>query len=121
MEALLLSAVLPAVLDMFKGMGGALSRKWFGLGVDDQIKLQNSDIDRIRALAELDNPHGTPTQWVVDLRASFRYVAALLSILLGAYLLMNGMAEYGFDLVSVPFGFIFGERLWMGLKGPKSK
>lgn len=121
MEAMLISALLPGVLDMLKGAFGGMSRKWFGVSVDDQIKLQDSDINRLKALAELDNPHGTPSQWIVDLRAAFRYVAAGVSILIGSYMMLNGMAEMGYDLVSVPFGFIFGERLWMGLKGAKNK
>lgn len=119
--AAILSALVPGLLDLLKGAGGAISRKWFGMSVDDQLKIQNADIERIKALAELDNPHGTPSPWVVDLRASFRYISAGLSICLGAYLMMKGQTDLGYDLVSVPFGFIFGERLWLGLRGVKNK
>lgn len=127
-EGMLASVVLPAVVDLFKGAGGAISRKFFGLSVDDQIKMQNADVEKLKALAELDNPHGTPSQWVVDLRASFRYIGAVIVILVGAMVLYTGtevkndmVQEMGFALVGMPFTFIFGERMYMGLKGSKSK
>ena len=121
MEAILASVILPAVIDLFKGAGSALSRKWLGLSVEDQIKLQTSDMERLKALAELDNPHGTPDQWVVNLRGSFRYIAAIICILAGMYLLTKGQVELGTELIGMPFGFVFGERLYLGLKGPKNK
>lgn len=124
MEALLASVVIPAVLDMFKSGVGALSRRFLGLSIDDQIKLENAAVGKIEALAKLDNPYGTPSQWVVDLRASFRYVAAVVLILGG--LSLAGYAAYaserewiglGLELAGVPFGFIFGERMWAGMSG----
>lgn len=123
-ESLIASVVAPAAIDLVKSTVGALSRRWAGLSVDDQIKLQNADISKLEALAKLDNPVGTPSQWVVDLRASFRYIAAPLVIILGGGTLYAGlesvnemMIEAGASLVSMPFGFIFGERLYLGLKG----
>jgi hypothetical protein len=125
LESILASVVLPAVIDFFKGAGPAIGRKFFGISVDDQIKLDNAGIEKIKALASLDNPYGTPSQWVIDLRASFRYIAAPLVILIGALVLYQGitledsaqMIELGGQLVGMPFGFIFGERLYLGLKG----
>jgi hypothetical protein len=119
--------VAPAAIDLVKSTVGALSRRWAGLSVDDQIKLQNADISKLEALAKLDTPVGTPSQWVVDLRASFRYIAAPLVILFGGIVLVAGlenpvnemMIEAGASLVSMPFGFIFGERLYLGLKSIK--
>lgn len=127
-ETMIAGALLPAAIDLIKGAGGALSRRFLGLSVDDQIKLQNADIERLKALADLDNPFGTPTQWVVDLRGSFRYVAAIVVILVGAGVLYAGVQyqtesviDMGFSLVGLPFAFIFGERLVLGLKGPGKK
>jgi len=126
LEALLASVVAPAALDWVKNIGGALSRKWFGLSVDDEIKMNQSEIDKLEALAKLDNPYGTPSQWVVDLRASFRYIAAFVVIVVGAGLLYlgtqdvspdDGLVDLGSQLVGMPFGFIFGERLLLKLKG----
>jgi len=128
METLIASVVLPAIIDLFKGGVQAASRKWIGLSVDEQIKLQQADIDKLTALAKLDNPAGTPSQWVVDLRASFRYVCAVLVILVGCGALYAGgqaqsqeLLAMGFELIGMPFGFIFGERLYLGLKGSMAK
>lgn len=126
LETLLGSVVVPAVMDFFKGAGSAISRKVFGESVDDQIKIQNADIEKLKALAQLDNPYGTPSQWVVNLRASFRYIGAIVVIAVGAVSVWAGIEnnlpdviETGFTLVGAPFCFIFGERLYLGLKGKK--
>lgn len=119
METLIASVVLPAVIDLFKTGISAASRKWIGLSIDDQIKLQQADVDKLNALAKLDNPAGTPSQWVVDLRASFRYVCAILVISVGGWMLTLGpeLTELAFQLIAMPFGFIFGERMYMSMKG----
>lgn len=126
LETLLGSVIVPAVMDFFKGAGSSISRKWFGESVDDQIKIQNADIEKLKALAQLDNPYGTPSQWVVNLRASFRYIGAIIVIAVGAVSVWAGIEsnlpdviETGFTLVGAPFCFIFGERLYLGLKGKK--
>ena len=124
MLSLLLSAGLPIILDLVKSAAPALSRKFIGISVADQIALDNASVERTKALAELDNPHGTPSQWVVDLRGSFRYLAALTLILGGGVLAIYGATEgegialaAGIDLACAPFGFIFGERLVLSYKG----
>src|SRR3970040_2456419 len=88
METILASVVAPAAIDLFKNLFATVSRKWIGLSVDDQIKLENANIERLKAMALLDNPNGTPSQWVVDLRGSFRYIAAALSIAVGPVLMI---------------------------------
>lgn len=121
LESILASVVAPAAIDLVKNTLGAVSRKWAGLSVDDQIKLQNADISKLEALAKLDNPVGNPSQWVVDLRASFRYIGAGLVILIGTFVVVESQSapliDAGLQLISMPFGFIFGERLYLGLKG----
>jgi hypothetical protein len=102
--ALLGSVVVPILTDFIKTSAPSISRKVFGVSVDEQIKMNEADIERLKALATLDTPGGTPSQWVVDLRASFRYIAA-------AALILSGI-----DLASSPFGFIFGERLVLSYK-----
>lgn len=122
MEALLASVVLPALIDLIKGGAGAVSRKFLGVSVEDQIKLDSSQTEKLKALAELDNPHGTPSQWVVDTRAIYRYVAATVLIVTGGVLvILNPANALAYNLIEMPFGFIFGERMWLGLKGNKSK
>lgn len=119
LETLLISAVLPAALDLFKNGMAAITRKWVGLSVDDQLKLQAADIERLKALAALDNPYGTPSAWVVDLRGAFRYVAAALLIVGGLCVVAFGVSygnveaiAIGMETAGAPFAFIFGERLW---------
>ena len=124
MIELLLPALLPSVIDAAKSLFGGLGRKIGGLSVDDEIKLENAGISKLEALSKLDTPVGTPSQWVIDLRSSFRYIAAGVSILTGAYIGYRYSAvpdalELAGQLISAPFAFVFGERLYMGMKGMK--
>jgi hypothetical protein len=115
----LIAALMPAGVDAVKSIAGGLGRKFGGLSVDDEVKLDNSQVERLKALALLDNPGGTPSQWVVNLRASFRYIGAGVSILAGVGLLFvnPALSSVSETLISVPFSFIFGERMLMNLKG----
>lgn len=84
--------------------------------VEDQVKLDNSEIERLKAIASLDNPFGTPSQWVIDLRSSSRYIAALLVILGGIFTfyipdLPKEAYSLAADAVSIVFGFLFGQRI----------
>lgn len=121
LESLILPAVLPAAIDALKNLFGGIGRKIGGMSPDDQIKIQMADVEKLKALAQLDNPAGTPSQWVVDLRASFRYISAGASILAGIYMVATqpGLVDFGAQLISGPFAFIFGERLYFGLTGKK--
>lgn len=121
LETLILPAILPAAMDALKNLFSGISRKVGGLSIEDQLKLQTADIQKLEALAKLDNPAGTPSQWVIDLRASFRYVGAGLSIIGGLTLMYfhPTMVDLGAQLVSAPFAFIFGERMYFGLTGKK--
>ena len=128
MEAILASVVLPAAVDLFKNLFSGLGRKFVGLSVDDQIKLEDSAVKKLEAIAKLDNPNGTPSQWVIDLRASFRYIAAGIVIIVGGSIAVLGWytndtttLTSGLDMAGMPFGFIFGERMYLGFKGGMSK
>lgn len=117
----LLPALLPSAIDAVKSVFGGLGRRIGGLSVEDEIKLEQASISKLEALAKLDEPVGTPSKWVVDLRASFRYIAAGVSILVGAYIAYKtgGDSELAGVLIGAPFSFIFGERLYFGMKGIK--
>lgn len=121
---LLLSVVTPIFTDFIKSAAPAISRKFFGESVDDTIKLASADTQRLTALAALDVPGGTPSLWVVNLRASFRYIAAgslilggLGTIGAGVYKKDPAIVAMGLDMACSPFGFIFGERLVLSYKG----
>lgn len=119
LESALISAVLPAGIDMVKNLFGGVSRKFFGLSVDDQIKVDQAQVEKMKALAALDNPGGTPSQWVIDLRASFRYIGAGICILSGIGLMVYSPTniELAAQLIAMPFSFIFGERMYLAVTG----
>lgn len=120
--SMLLSTLLSAIIPV--GIEGAkqfISKKMGGVQpttIDEQIKLDEAEINKLEALAKLDNPGGTPSQWVIDLRASSRYIAAWLCILIGCYMLsVPALVAAGAELVGVAFGFLFGTRLVANWKG----
>lgn len=84
--------------------------------IDEQIKLDQSEIARLQALAALDNPGGTPSQWVIDIRASSRYIGALSVIAVGiGSLFLKGVTpdvqKIALEAANIAFGFLFGSRI----------
>lgn len=83
--------------------------------IEEQIKLDQNDIERTKALAALDTPIGQPSQWVVDLRASARYIGALVVIAVGISTLFieipDGVRYAGLEASNIAFGFLFGTRI----------
>jgi hypothetical protein len=88
--------------------------------IAEQIQLDQSEISRIEAIAKLDNPYGSPSQWVVDLRASSRYIGALVVIAVGLstlYLPVDPFVQrIGLEAANIAFGFLFGSRIMANLK-----
>lgn len=117
---MILESIIGALIPI--GVEGAkqLINKWVGgvrpTTIDEQIKLDQSEIERIKALAVLDTPVGTPSQWVVDLRASARYIGALVTIFVGlSTLFIEGITpeiqKIGLEAANIAFGFLFGSRI----------
>ena len=114
----IIGALLPAAIEG----GKQLLSKWIGgvrpTTVDEQIKLDQNEISRIEALAKLDTPVGTPSQWVIDLRASARYVGALVVIGVGISTLYIPVQEQirtlALEAANIAFGFLFGARIVAG-------
>lgn len=84
--------------------------------VAEQLQLDEQDIKRMTAVAALDNPGGTPSQWVVDLRGSARYIAAGITIFGGIGLaFVSGIDKevvfVGLEAANIAFGFLFGARV----------
>jgi len=98
--------------------------KWAGgvkpVTVDEQIKLDEAEVRRLEAVAKLDTPIGQPSQWVVDLRASARYIGALLVIAVGVstlYVPVNvTIQQLAIEAANIAFGFLFGSRIIAGFK-----
>lgn len=83
--------------------------------IAEQIQLDQSEIDRLKALAALDNPGGTPSQWVIDLRASSRYIGALGVIAVGissVFMTLDAnIKQIALEAANIAFGFLFGSRI----------
>lgn len=83
--------------------------------IAEQIQLDQSEVERLKALAALDNPGGTPSQWAIDLRASSRYIGALVTIGVGLSTLYFPVQEQiqmiGLEAANIAFGFLFGSRI----------
>lgn len=111
----ILASLVPVGIEGIK----QAAAKWFGgvraTTVDEQIKLDSNEIEKIKALAELDKPIGQPSQWVVDLRSSARYVGALAVILVGVGSLFlpvaAGVQALALEAANIAFGFLFGSRI----------
>ena len=111
----ILAALVPVGIEGIK----QAAARWFGgvraTTIDEQIKLDTNEIDKIKALAELDKPIGLPSQWVVDLRASARYVGALTVIAVGVGSLFLPVAAaiqaLALEAANIAFGFLFGSRI----------
>lgn len=117
----ILSALLPIGIE---GIKQAASRFFGGVRattVDEQIKIDASEIGKLQALAALDTPIGQPSQWVVDLRASARYVGALAVIVVGISSLFfpdldKSVQALSLEAANIAFGFLFGSRIVANLQ-----
>lgn len=112
----IVSALVPVAVE---GVKQAASR-WLGgvraTTIEEQIQLDQGEIEKIRALADLDRPIGEPSQWVIDLRASARYLGALGVIsagILSLYIpaLDDTVKTVALEAANIAFGFLFGTRI----------
>ena len=119
---MLIESILGALLPIAAEGGKQLITRLVGgvrpTSVDEQIKLDQIEIARIEALAKLDTPVGMPRQWVIDLRASARYVGALTVIAVGISTLYvpvsNEIRTLALEAANIAFGFLFGSRIVNG-------
>lgn len=116
----IIGALVPVGIE---GIKQAMTRFFGGVkatSIDDQIKLDNSEVEKIKALAELDKPIGQPSQWVVDLRASARYIGALTVISVGISTLYVPVEPeikvIALEAANIAFGFLFGSRILAGFR-----
>lgn len=119
---MLIESIVGALLPVAIESGKQLVSKWLGgvrpTSIDEQIKLDQAEVARLEALAKLDTPVGTPSQWVIDLRASARYIGALLVIGVGISTLYVPVDEairaLALEAANIAFGFLFGSRIVSG-------
>jgi hypothetical protein len=116
----IVGALVPVGIEGIKSLIGMAIGSVKPVSIDEQIKLNQSEIHRLQALASLDNPYGTPSQWVIDLRASSRYLGALFVIVVGIGSLFMPVApeiqRIGVEAANIAFGFLFGTRIMANLK-----
>jgi hypothetical protein len=124
----LISLILPALVPAFSdGMRGIFARLTGGAGgtpqnVTERIQLMEAEATKMQAMAALDNPTGNPSQWIVDLRACYRYV------IISAILIFTGIVVFNPNIVGVSvvsifldmsgacMSFIIGERCYLNIK-----
>ena len=117
----LLSALLPVGVE---GLKQLIVNKAGGIKpttIEDQLKLDEQDIKRMQVVASLDNPGGIPSQWVIDLRGSARYLAAGFVIVggLGTALVPDLDVTVKFtalEAANIAVGFLFGQRIVSNFK-----
>lgn len=121
---MLLETIVGALVPIgVEGIKQAITRFAGGIKpttVDEQIKLDEAEVRRLEAIAKLDTPIGQPSQWVVDLRASARYIGALLVTGVGVSTLYVGVdatiQALALEAANIAFGFLFGSRLIAAVK-----
>jgi hypothetical protein len=84
--------------------------------VAEQIQMDQQEVLRLEAVAKLDTPIGQPSQWVIDLRASARYIGALAVIACGISTLYIPTLDatvktIALEAANIAFGFLFGSRI----------
>ena len=116
----ILAALVPVGIE---GIKQAITRFTGGVratSIAEQIQLDQMEVERLKALAELDRPEGTPSQWVIDLRASARYIGAIACITVGLSTLFLGIPPtvqaLALEAANIAFGFLFGARIVSGFK-----
>lgn len=123
--SLLLPALVPVASDAVRGI---ISKFTGGAGaipqnVDEEIRLMNAKTENLKALAELDRPSGNISQWVADLRASFRYIAAGVVVLAAVVTLFapvtKEITELAWNAAGSVWSFLFGDRMYSYIKRGK--
>ena len=112
----LLSSLIPVGIEGIKQL---IVTKTGGIKpttVAEQLQLDDQDIKRMQTVASLDNPGGTPSQWVINLRGSARYIAAGVTIVGGIALAYvpntpETIVLVGLEAANIAFGFLFGQRV----------
>lgn len=120
---MILPALVPAATDVARGLvakvtGGAGAQPQ---NVAERVQLMQAETARLQALGELDKPEGQISQWVANLRASFRYIAigtvelaALVAVLAG---IQGPNVAVLLELAGAGMSFIIGERMYLAIGG----
>jgi hypothetical protein len=128
MLSLLLTTLLPALLPVgIDALKAGVNRITDNAGAapsnfQERMSFEEFQLKKLQALAEMDKPQGQISMWVADLRASARYIAVFLILgvwaSITAFNLPLDTQEYELlaALAQSAFFFLFGDRIYMGLK-----
>jgi len=122
--SLIFPAFLPVLTDGARGIFAKISGGAGGQpqNVDERVKIIQAETEKLQALAALDKPIGEPSQWIVDMRAAYRY------IIISAIMIFTGVVVFFpsivgpsvvavfLDMTGCCMSFIIGERIYIGLK-----
>ena len=116
----ILAALVPVGVEGIKQVISKFTGGVRPASVEEQIRLNDSEVGKLNAIAAMDNPFGTPSQWVVDLRAASRYIGALLVIAVGVTSIYLPVDDYtkgiALEAANIAFGFLFGSRIMANLQ-----
>jgi hypothetical protein len=126
----LLPALVPAAVDGAKSLIGGLTGNKAAQPqtFTDLVEWEKLGLEKLRTLAQLDQPAGNISRWVADLRASARYIAVF--VILGGYGVLatidalykpvtSGVLEQWAMLAQSAVFFLLGDRVNMALKSGK--
>ena len=123
--ATVLPGLLPAVLDGAKMIFSKITGISMGEPKNfvERKELFDAETNRLKAVAELDRPSGNISNWVADLRASFRYVFVgliiIVTLIYGLLYKWIGVPEVWGVLAQLSGSatfFILGDRVYLSLK-----
>jgi len=124
----IVSLILPALVPAFAdGARGLIAKFTGGAGgqpqnIAERIELMKAEAEKLQALAALDNPTGEPSKWIIDLRASFRYVIISAIMIFTAIVVFNpdivgaAVVAVFLDMSGACMSFVIGERMYLTLK-----
>jgi len=120
--ALIIPSLIPTLADAVRGIIGKFTG---GAGampqnVEEAIKLMNAETAKMQALAALDTPAANVSKWVADLRASTRYIIAILVVINAVAVVYvpnipTNYVDLSTTLAGSVWAFLFGERMYIKL------
>jgi hypothetical protein len=123
----LINLILPALVPAFTdGVRGLFAKFTGGAGgqpqnMQERISLIQAETEKLKALADLDTPNGEPSKWIIDLRASYRYVIitfillATIAVVYSPNVPVSIVAVF-LDMTGACMSFIIGERMYLSIK-----
>ncbi len=124
----IVSLILPALVPAFAdGARGLIAKFTGGAGgqpqnIKERIELMQAESAKLQALAALDTPTGEPSKWIINLRASFRYIIISAIMIFTAIIVFNPdvvgatVVAVFLDMTGACMSFVIGERMYLAIK-----